>query len=226
MAARTRLIALGDTHGDMLDKRAWARAMEFIRDFKPDIRIHLGDAFDLRWLRRAADRDEKEQRIDEDMDAGIALLAEYKPHYWIWGNHEDRLERTLHCSVGHLRELAGRIHQDMLAAAGDAKIFTYSRTNKGILRLAKWKFIHACARGINATRDLAMRYGDVIHGHTHRLERITAPTWPPSTGIAAGTLAKLEMDYDKANLGANAHVHGLVYGEIVGGRLQPQLLAL
>ncbi len=48
MSTPTRFIAFGDNHGDMVDPEAQDALLEFIKDYKPTVRVHLGDAFDFR----------------------------------------------------------------------------------------------------------------------------------------------------------------------------------
>ena len=52
MSTPTRFVAFGDNHGDMADHEATDALCEFIKDYKPTVRVHLGDCFDFRSLRR------------------------------------------------------------------------------------------------------------------------------------------------------------------------------
>ena len=47
-----RFIAFGDTHGDMVHQPTLDALTEFIKDYKPHHKIHVGDLFDYRSLRQ------------------------------------------------------------------------------------------------------------------------------------------------------------------------------
>ena len=48
MSQPIRFVAFGDNHGDMADHEAVDALCEFIKDYKPTVRVHLGDCFDFR----------------------------------------------------------------------------------------------------------------------------------------------------------------------------------
>jgi hypothetical protein len=52
MSTPTRFVAFGDNHGDMADENAVEALVEFIKDYKPTVRVHLGDCWWLRIRRR------------------------------------------------------------------------------------------------------------------------------------------------------------------------------
>ena len=41
MSTPTRFVAFGDNHGDMADPNAVEALCEFIKDYKPAVRVHL-----------------------------------------------------------------------------------------------------------------------------------------------------------------------------------------
>ena len=57
MSNPIRFVAFGDNHGDMADDEATDALCEFIKDYKPTVRVHLGDCFDFRSLRRGVGND-------------------------------------------------------------------------------------------------------------------------------------------------------------------------
>ena len=54
-----RFIAVADNHGEEIDQLVAEAVLNFINDYRPTIRIHLGDAFDLKNLRKGASDEEK-----------------------------------------------------------------------------------------------------------------------------------------------------------------------
>ena len=99
MSTPTRFIAFGDNHGDMVDPEAQDALLEFIKDYKPTVRVHLGDAFDFRSLRRGAGNDaEGAESLIADIEAGEDFLAKTKPTVYLMGNHEHRAHALQHTS--------------------------------------------------------------------------------------------------------------------------------
>ena len=59
----------------MLDQGAAKALFAFLDDWKPEIRVHAGDAWDFRNLRRGASDDEKAASLVDDWDAGSEFLT-------------------------------------------------------------------------------------------------------------------------------------------------------
>src|SRR3569833_2912139 len=66
-----------DTHGDQQDDESVDALFQFMDVFKPTIRVHAGDAFDMRNLRNGASQKEKSESQQEDIDAGLSFLNRY-----------------------------------------------------------------------------------------------------------------------------------------------------
>ena len=91
MSTPTRFVAFGDNHGDMADDNAVEALVEFIKDYKPTVRVHLGDCFDFRSLRRGVGNDaEGAESLIADIEAGEDFLERTKPTVYLMGNHEHR----------------------------------------------------------------------------------------------------------------------------------------
>ena len=90
-----RFVVASDSHGDEVDPTTAKALFSFIADFKPQIRIHAGDAWDFRNLRRGASDDEKAHSLEADWDAGSDYLAQFidggKENHFLRGNHDERL---------------------------------------------------------------------------------------------------------------------------------------
>ena len=87
------IVAMGDNHGDLACEDTLSAIMEFVKKVKPKYRVHLGDNWDFRSLRRGVDKGSKEARegLEEDLEAGLAWIRRYKPTHYLWGNHCDRI---------------------------------------------------------------------------------------------------------------------------------------
>jgi predicted phosphodiesterase len=200
-----------DTHGDKAHAPSLDVFWQFLKWWKPEQRIHLGDAFDFRWLRRSASDEEKAESVEADFEAGIDLLARYQPTHFLWGNHDMRLRDLLDSQSGAARQLASAWLDRIDVTLKGARQYPYNKRT-GVMTLGRMKFIHGYAHGIGSVRKQAMLYGDVVMGHTHHIEQATVERHPLSTGYAAGCLCELDMDYNRANLGTLRQRHGFAYG--------------
>ena len=96
-----------DLHGDKQDYEATHELLNFVEDFKPDIKIFGGDLFDFSPLMRNADAAEKNASMESDVEAGMEFLNKFEPDHFLLGNHDDRLWQTAqNHSVGLVRDTA------------------------------------------------------------------------------------------------------------------------
>ena len=96
-----------DLHGDMQDHDAVAALIKFTDEFNPDVRIFGGDLFDFSPLMRNADPADKRESMEADVEAGMSFLKTWQPHYFLLGNHDDRLWQTAERhSIGIVRDTA------------------------------------------------------------------------------------------------------------------------
>lgn len=214
-----RFVAVGDTHGDKIDRRAEAAFFDFVKGYKPSIRIHVGDAFDFRWLRKSAGDAERWADVQADFDAGIDFIAKFRPTHLLWGNHDDRLRRLVEEGNGAMRALGAMWHeeiQDALASAlgGQRCVQLPYCKRKGILRLGKLAFAHGYGHGIHTLRAHAMTYGNIIIGHIHSVAEADTNRHDGARGWSAGYLCDLDMDYTRASMGTLRQSHGWAYGTI------------
>jgi len=88
-----RVMFVADSHGRHIDPTTERVARKFMDEFRPDLRYHLGDAYDLSTLRKNAGFDEQRADPAPDIEAGHALLDWYKPTHFVEGNHDWRVRR-------------------------------------------------------------------------------------------------------------------------------------
>lgn len=216
---RKRIMVVSDNHGDERDSRACKHAIEFAKSYKPDIRLHLGDCFDFRWLRKSASKDEQEGRITDDLNAGIEFIHAYKPTHFLWGNHDERVRDKSETSVGFMQHLCLHVIEKIDTALGKCSTKHYDKSN--VLEFGGWKFAHGFGGGVHAVRDHAKIYGSIAIGHFHRVERVPAPKHGGrAVGVCVGCLCKLSLPYNRAQLNTFAQGHGFAFGEFnASGRL-------
>lgn len=214
----TRFVVLGDTHGDQLDPEAGRVALEFVEDFKPDIRVHLGDAFDFRWLRRGASDGEVNEGVKADIEAGLDFLTKYKPTHFLLGNHDHRLYEAIQDPAGVVRHAAAQIAEHIAEQLGPRCVIYPHCKRRGVMRLADYSIVHGYCTGSNAVHKTAATYGNVLMGHVHRVASSPAGGLENRVGYSIGCLCKLDMDYTRKAMNTLEWEHGFAYGVIDNGR--------
>ena len=214
----TRFVIGADSHGDQLDPVAANAIMAFIRDYRPTIRIHLGDAYDFRNLRKGASDEEKAESLTEDWDMGSDFLRKFfdggKINHFLRGNHDERLFELQTSATGVMRDYASdavkRFNQHIKRCR--AQMLPYD-SRLGILRLGHLKCIHGYACGKGAAAVHARVYRHCIWGHTHTIETYPVETdegQKESRGI--GALCKIDMPYNSRQTNKLRHNNGWAYG--------------
>jgi hypothetical protein len=208
-------MAVFDSHGDMIDPVAERTALAFAKEFRPTIRVHGGDALDLRWLRGRADDKERLERIEADVDAGLAFLRAFKPTHFLFGNHDHRLVKASRGVSGPTANLADRILLDLYEVLGDRCVKYPWHKRAGVMRLgADRRVIHGFNSGLYAVRQSAIVYGNVLMGHVHSIDVFANPSLEPRVGRSCGCLCRLDMDYNEGQPGTLRQQHGFAYGLI------------
>ena len=211
-------VAVSCNHGDMIDPETEAALFAFIGDFKPTVRVHLGDCFDFRALRKGASEEEKRKSIAHDIACGKKFLKRFfnggEENHFLRGNHDERLWRLLDNANENVVDHAEDVIRDITNTLKNcrAKMLPYD-SRLGVLRIGHLKFIHGYAAGIGATAKHARSYGCVIHGHTHTIEVAAVDSDEgPREARSIGALCQLDMPYNSHHLGKLRHSNGFAYG--------------
>lgn len=215
-----RFVVVSDTHGDQIDpiceKAFWA----WMRDYQPPIRIHGGDAWDMRPLRNGASQEEKAESMKEDYSAGLRFLQRLfdggEENHLLLGNHDDRLWELTEKSDGPLKDFAEEkikeIESNMKKLGVSIKPYD---ARLGVLRIGKMQVIHGYKSGINATRQHATIYRNVIHGHDHAQGIVPVENLDgPALAMGTGCMCRIDMPYNKRQCNKLRHQQGWVYGVI------------
>lgn len=215
----TRFMVIADSHGDMVDEQAARRAREFVADYKPDIRVHLGDAWDLRSMRAGATDDEKNLGdLNADIEAGLELFGWYRPTHFLWGNHEKRIENASR-GYGNSAVVAAYVVDKVADALEACETRRYCKRT-GVLTIGDTRLLHGYRHGETAPKWHAAQYGKSLIGHIHRVEMSTFPRVEGTARCwSIGCLCRLDMPYNEAHAGTLSQAHGFAYGEIKNGRL-------
>ena len=210
-------MAIADTHGDMIDWDAANGMLEFKQEFKPDIAVHLGDAFDFRNLRKGASDDEKADSMRDDWDMGLDLLRQYfdgaKVKTLLLGNHDWRPFEMMESSTGLIRDYATdgvKALQNELKRMG-ASYLPYD-SEKGVYRLGHLSMIHGYHAGQGACRLHALYYRNCIFGHVHTIESAPVPSIEPAEARSIGCLCRRDMGYINRSTAKLRWGQGFAYG--------------
>lgn len=227
MKAR-RFVVASDNHGDMADEIACAALFQFIKDFRPEIRIHAGDNWDFRNLRKGASDDEKAASLVDDWDAGSDFLRRFfdggKSNYFLRGNHDERLWRFSESSSGLLRDYSrdGIKRVEQLIKRSGASMLPYDSA-KGVLDLGSLRVLHGYHAGIGAARAHAQVYRNCLFGHVHTIESAPVASLEPAEARSIGCLCKRDMDYVNAKTGKLRWAQGWAYGVLLDDGRSHQL---
>lgn len=207
-----RWVFASDNHGDACDQASIAALKDFVKFFKPDVRIHGGDCFDLRALRKGGSEEEQAEALEADIEMGCDFLKWYKPQYFLLGNHDARLIDWINSYNPVRRRMASQVWEnEILPAAGNAKIFQYCKRN-GVFKLGTLAFVHGFTSGIYAAKRIAEIYGNCLSGHTHAIDAFSIAGLEPRIGRTCGALCKLDLSYNRAHLNTLRQSPGFAYG--------------
>jgi hypothetical protein len=213
-----RFVVAADPHGDQQDPETRKALFSFIKDYNPQIRIHAGDNWDFRNLRRGASDDEKAASLVDDWDMGVDWMREFfdggKTNHFLRGNHDERMWKFASNASGMLRDYAndGIKRIERVVAQSHATMLPHD-SRLGVLRMGRIKVIHGFFAGVGAARKHGMVYGNCLFGHTHAvdlapMESIDNPI--ESRGI--GCCCKVDMDYNQHSANKLRHDNAWCYG--------------
>ena len=221
MKGDRRFVVVSDNHGDMVDETAQIALESFLSDFKPEVRVHAGDNWDFRNLRRGATDDERADSLVDDWEAGTEFLTKFfaggKENWFLRGNHDERLWTFAHSATGLLRDYAtdGIKRVEGLIRKSHAKMLPYDSA-LGVLDLGKLRVLHGYHTGVAACRSHANVYGNCLFGHVHSIESAAVASLQPAEARSIGCLCKRDMDYVAAKTGKLRWGHGWAAGILHG----------
>lgn len=214
-----RFIAVSDSHGTLLDPRCEEAVLEFIKDFRPTVRCHLGDGWDLAALRRGASPEEQAISLNDDFDAAESFLTKFfkggTENHYLNGNHDrPRLENILGSSNALIREAAedGIREMDRILRRCRARVLPYD-ARLGVLRIGHLTMLHGYACGITGVQKAARVYGSCLLGHLHVVESVPVESINgPSEARCIGALCTIDQPYNARQTNKLRHSQGWAYG--------------
>lgn len=229
MATWKKFVAVGDSHGDLVDESSLESAIKFVKHFKPSLFVHLGDAFDFRALRAGIKATESDafEDLESDTLKGYQSLeklfnaAGNAEKVFLVGNHEHRLFRTAESHPqGIVRQAArdGVEKMDDFFRKHSVAMLPY-HIERGVYHNGKVAFVHGYSASNLSVKQHAEHYatngGACIMGHLHRLERAAANKRGGAEGFSAGCLCNIDgMTYASHRLATSRWQNGWLFGAI------------
>lgn len=197
--------------------------IRFRAAFKPDVCIHLGDAFDVTALRSGAKGTPDEGKpLKPDIDGGIRFLRRLRPDVFFWGNHEDRIANLQYHHNAIVQMLAQELNGNIAGVCTElgADVVPYDGIYQG-RHYGGVRYMHGCMYSENAVRDHAETFGNVVFAHTHRAGMAVGRRSDHPRGLCVGTLTNIPcMDYAKCRRSTLGWSQGLVWGYFKGNQSQ------
>jgi len=207
-------IFLADTHGDLVCPKAVKVVKQFIEDWQPKHRVHLGDVWDFRSLRKGASPEERMEGISYDYSCGMELLDWFRPNFLTMGNHDFRLWRAAQeSSNGILADLCAVKAQDTEDELRKMRIKWVPWRVTERLKIGKLTLIHGFLSSMHPAKAHHERFGSCIFGHVHSPSDYEARHIDNGSAHAVGTLAQIDkMTYADAHPAKLGWRQGFAYG--------------
>jgi len=217
MVRPKRFVVVSDNHGDMVDEVSANALWQFLKDWKPEIRVHAGDAFDFRNLRKNNSEDERQSSLEDDWMMGIDFIRKFfdggKSNHFLRGNHDERIYDYSRNANGLMRDYAndGIRRLESVVKRCNAKMLPYD-AREGVLELGKLRVIHGYHAGAGACRSHANIYSNCLFGHVHSIESASIASREPAEARSIGCLCRLDMEYARKHTGVLKWSNGWAYG--------------
>lgn len=212
-----RFVVASDNHGDMFDPIAVNALFSFLADFKPQIRVHAGDNWDFRNLRKGASEEEKASSLEDDWSAGCDFFRKFfkggEENHFLCGNHDDRIWQFNRSATGLLRDYAADGIKRIEALCRECRVSKLPYDSAlGVLKLGHLSIIHGYHAGASAARQHANIYRNCLFGHVHTDESCPVASLEPAEARSIPCLCIRDMDYINSKTGKLRWAQGWVAG--------------
>lgn len=177
-----KCVVLPDIHYPYHNKKAWFAILKFIKWFKPQILVLLGDAIEMRaidhWKREKGNLKAFEgkrlvhdyKNFQEDILSPLEKLCPRAELYYLFGNHEDWQYQLVEANP----QLEGLVEIENVLNLKKWKVIPYLiRTKRGAalrgrLKLGKLTLIHGeYTNKYHAAKTSDSYLKSVMYAHTH-----------------------------------------------------------
>lgn len=213
-----RILVCSDSHGDLIDKDAKNKVLQWRNEYKWDEVFHLGDFLDLRPLRKGASQEERAEGIKDDYNAAIEFLDELKPTHLLFGNHDQRLvDLAQKGSPGIEKEHAQHYLNKLLTylSTNKLKIHPY-HVKDNVVSMYGIQFVHGFrSSAVNPAKMLWEEYGNAVCGHVHKPDFYQSRRWNGEKAYTLPMLAYPFMGFNSRQVATLGHVVGFAHLEVL-----------
>lgn len=166
-----KIAALPDCHVPFHSRKALALAIKVIKDFKPDVLVHMGDLVDFYAVSRFDKDPTKDRGLKHELVTVkhvLDRLDDLAPRkIFITGNHCERLEKYV---LKNAPALAGIVSLDDVLGLKERGWEVYPYQEPAVI--GKLSFVHDLGyAGVNSLRQTINAYpANLIMAHSHRFE--------------------------------------------------------
>ena len=223
-----RFMAVGCTHGHLVDNALLKQVYAFQERYKPHTRIALGDHIDLACLRAGALGTADDAADPEgDLNDGLLFISRFQPQVYLLGNHEARLTTLMESPRAIVSALASRIYQQIVDRSEEIKceVVPYSFQN-GWRQFGDALFGHGYMINEQAVRDHAESICSgtatkAVIAHLHRVTQAEGRNRAHPTGYCVGWLGDTEgLTYAKNRRATSSWSRGFAWGEYCDNETQ------
>ena len=211
-----KFICIPDLHGDMHHAGTVSVMRQYINDFKPKIRVMIGDVFDFRNLRKGADESERSQSMREDVMAGKELIDLFKPTHMTLGNHDQRLWDEAENGSGLIQEYCQHGVKDIESQFKKYKTEWVPYSVFEGIEIGAAYFVHGFRANIHASKATAEDFSKpgrhVFFGHTHAVSVYKSISG--TTAYNVGCAAELDMEYNQRRPNSLRWEHAFAAGKV------------
>ncbi len=189
-----------DRHCPYSDSRIDKIALDFLADFKPEIRIAGGD---WQTVDQVSNFDtEGDIDLADEFGLNREAIQKFGITHYLEGNHEERLRRVgmkLDRRLRSLVDLGYNLHLKEMKIP----LIPY-HPRHGILKFGHLKVLHGFYATEYMAKKTAVTYGTCVFGHTHRFQTFQSKeAFETHCGFAIGLMGQIDQPYanDRAPMG-------------------------
>ena len=207
-----KLIIVSDNHSYSICEKTEKYLFKVISDFKPDIRIHLGDFTSLDAWRDGASAKDRLSSVGADVDKGLEFIEAFRPDVMTFGNHDWRLwkvESEHNADKSEYARIQINKVETLLKRLG-TKSFAWG-VRDGVYEIAGQNMVHGYSSGLTSTAAMGRCYGRCVHGHNHTGDILWLGTH--AGGIAQSCPSMCDnnkLEYQLGQIAAFKHISGFI----------------
>lgn len=212
-----KFVIASDIHGSEMSVDACRSLYDFVKDFKPEVRVIAGDLWDFAAIRKGASDEERRISMANDFEMGCVFADKFfdggVENHLMLGNHDVRVWDMLESNDATKVDLAERMISDIknLATRNVASLIPYD-SREGVLSIGNLKVVHGYHTGASACAAHSRIYGNVVFGHIHSIESFQTPGLSQQEARSIGCLCNLNPHYANRKTGKLRWANGWAYG--------------